>query len=119
MTPTQEMIEAGRRVRERQRAERYQNEAVASDQSVDEEEARELYLAMEAARLQSGSPVSEAEGMASTEDAERAKVFLGPFLAREGLAGRLLNGQAAAVYDAAINAIASLQAPAAQPTEKP
>ena len=110
MTPTQEMIEAGRRVRERQRAERYQNEAVASDQSVDEEEARELYLAMEAARLQSGSPVSEA-------DVERVARAI------DGARGAnpdelILPGTPSWVccLPEARAVVAALQAPAAQPT---
>jgi hypothetical protein len=39
---------------------------------------------------------------------ERARVYLGPYLAAEGLAGQMLSKQAAAVYAAAIKAIAAL-----------
>lgn len=47
--PSDAMLLAGAEVRRRQRLERYQNQAVASDQSIDEEESREIYLAMIAA----------------------------------------------------------------------
>ena len=48
---------------------------------------------------------------ADAEGAKRhAQKTLGPYLAAEGLSGQLLSKQAATVYDAAVNAIAALEA---------